>query len=291
MKLKFKKIRLLFFSLIVLPGCFFFCKHYFQYYDLITYHTSVQADSLSLLNGVGQVNFLPNENHDVLIQCVVTYKGSDPYSFSEKTKHIDLTPHIENNTIYVEAMAEDLNYWQWLDENIDDSDISLNYFIRLPSYIKHLKVVNNVGDINITDLSLSLDLELSVGNIDCSNMSVLGSSNIVLKNGNLDFSADLLSNIDTVFHYVEFGDINFFADTFVDVSRMFNKVGQGNIECILPPKTSYVIDNTLLSELAFPADAEILFDDKLLSEETLSAMQRNNTLIGNHVDLGRVLVK
>lgn len=227
----------------------------------------------------------------MIIQCQIIYKGSDPYYFSEKTKHVNLIPRIENNIIYLEAMAQDLNYWQWLDENIDDSDISVNYFIQLPTYIKHLKVANNVGNINITDLSVSLDLELSVGTIDCSNVSVFGSSNIFLKNGNLDFSSDLLSNIDTVFHYVELGDINFFADNFVDVSRVFNKVGQGNIQCILPPKIDYVIDNTLLSEIAFPVDEEILFEDKLLSEETLYAIKRNDTIVSNHVDLGHVVVK
>lgn len=244
---------------------------------LLSYSKSVSADTLSILNGAGTINIIPNDTDELLVECLVAYDGKSDADFKAKTKAITLTPHIENGIVYLEVMAEgELNYWEWLEKNIDVDHIKVNYNIKLPSNITNVRAVNAVGELYVKDLSTSLTLETYVGNIECNNLRILKHSNI----------------------YVSTGNITFLASSISEASTIFNGVEVGNITCELPQNAKYTIDNSQVPETAFTVDRKLLFDSKTIANyrEMLTAANNTqndgvDTIVGNKSGFGRVKVK
>lgn len=162
--------------------------------SLLSYNEVVNADTLSILNGAGTINIVSNDTDELSVECVVLYDGKSDTDFKSKTSGITLTPNIENGIVYLEVMAEnELNYWQWLEENMNVDHIKVNYKVKIPSYITNVRVVNAVGELSAKGINTSLDLETYVGNIKCSEVDILAHSNIYVATGNIDFSAHSIS--------------------------------------------------------------------------------------------------
>lgn len=245
--------------------------------SLLSYNEVVNADTLSILNGVGTINIVSNDTDELSVECVVLYDGQSDTDFKLKTNGITLTPKIENGIIYLEVRAENqLNYWQWLEENINVDHIKVNYNVKIPSYIANVRVVNAVGELSAKGINTSLDLETYVGNIECKELDILAHSSIYVAIGNIDFSASSISQAKTI----------------------FNSVEVGNITCELPQNAEYSIDNSQVPETAFTVDRKLLFNGNTIStyRERLTASDKTEndsdiTIIGNKSGFGRVKVK
>lgn len=245
--------------------------------SLLSYNEIVNADTLSILNGAGTINITSSNTDELAIECTVAYDGKSDTDFNAKTKGITLTPKTENGIVYLEVMSENnLNYWQWLEENINVDHIKVNYTVKIPSYITDVRVVNAVGELSAKGINTSLELETYVGNIECKELSVLEHSNIYVATGNIDFSASSVSQAKTI----------------------LNGVGVGNIICGLPQNAEYSIDNNRVPETSFTVDRELLFNSDTISsyreQLTTSDNAETNsdvTIIGNKSGFGRVTVK
>ncbi len=309
MKLKFVAIFLPF----ILSGCFYYTHPEYnveQVHSLPTYTEPVSADTLSILNSIGTINITPSMDENLSVDCQIIYKGPDVDDFKSKTKNVTLTPYVENNIIFLEALVNTTNYWRWLDINIDDDRLEIVYDIKIPSYIENIRIINEIGKINIEGTTTSLDLQQTTGIINCSNISIMDFSDVFLDTGMLTFSCDNFLKVDNISNFVDTGSIKFSSNNLSNLNYLFNKVNVGTLSCQLPSEqSSYLIANSFLPDLDFSFEknpftsqdiiqtyrAQLLADKNYTEYENVSLNldldQPLPTIIANHVDVGFISIK
>ncbi|OON93540.1 MAG: hypothetical protein ATN31_05845 [Candidatus Epulonipiscioides saccharophilum] len=309
MKLKFAAIFLPF----ILSGCFYYTHPKYnveQIHSLPTYTEPVSADTLSIFNSIGTINITPSTDENLSIDCQIIYNGPNTDDFKAKTKDVILTPYVENDVILLEALVNNTNYWRWLDINIDDDRLEMVYDIKIPSYIENLRIINEIGKINIENTTTSLDLQQITGIINCSNVSIMDFSDIFLDNGQLTFSCDNFLEVDNISHFVNTGSIKFSSNNLSNLNYLFNKVNVGTLSCQLPAeKSSYLIANSFIPDLDFSLEknpfisedviqtyrAQLLADKNYTEYKNMSLDSDSDqplpTIVANSIDVGVVSIE
>lgn len=244
--------------------------------ELLKYDEQAEVNSIAILNGAGQIHVTQSKTDNIEVICHVEYSGTSKSDFEKKTEPLVLTPQITDGTLYLEAISNEINYWEWLDQNLNVDYVKINYDIKVPLTVNSIRAVNVVGETEITDVSCGLYLRTYVGNVKCLKVKPIGNSNILVATGNIKFSSS-------------------------DISRaqiIANGVGVGNIECTLPKNASYTTDNTIVPDTAFSVDRSKQFSSDIIQEyrEMLTDAfviddNSNETLVGNVANLGSVKIK
>lgn len=248
--------------------------------EILNYTEKSEVSSIAILNGAGKIRVTESSSDNVEVVCNVEYSGTSKTDFEKKIKTLVLTPQTINDTLYFEAVADmenRTNYWEWLDHNINTDYVKINYEIKVPKYIGCIRIMNVVGDTNVNDIACELYLRTYVGNIKCSAVSPVITSNIAISTGNIDFSAADISKAQTI----------------------MNGVGVGNIVCALPKDVAYKTDNTIVPDTSFSVDRKNMFSTNVIQQYREMLTQPleitdnsgNETIVGNAADFGSITIK
>ncbi|MDD6794388.1 MAG: hypothetical protein PUE01_03095 [Clostridiaceae bacterium] len=136
------------------------------------------ANVLSIINPTGNVNITNSSTDDLDVSVNFIESNSIP-NIDEKLKDIEIVPKSKNGVLLLEPLSvtdSSKDYWQSLDENPMSNNISIDFNIKIPSSIKEVRIYNNIGEINLTNISAEIYAQTDVGTITGDNLSPLGSS-------------------------------------------------------------------------------------------------------------------
>ena len=235
----------------------------------------LSADGLSGINlktQSGDVSVTGGDSKDVLIQAVVTARGSDTENAKERAEGIDLIYEIEDGCLTIKDSGTRMQI---------TGPYSVDYTITVPKefdaklqtmdgdvmirYIDGAIAVNNYsGDIHLKDCSESLKVNTKSGDIEIEGFT--GKINLRTLSGDLNLSdivSDALScntlsgDIDGEIHPTDnadisvktlSGDIGLEVDTGAELSISADTLS-GDISCDLPVRETQTMDHRYIAIL------------------------------------------
>lgn len=247
--MKFKKFIMICCALS-LTSLFTGCT-YVELVNAYTYDITMQnVDTLVIIDDVSNIDISKSETDKIYISCNAS---TERLSEAQIKTELSGYPKVENNIIYL--------------ENPSNKRIGgLDYDIELPDYIKNIKIVSGVGNIDISDVGASFDIEVDTGNIEMQNIDVLEYSNVYIDTGKLEFDARDISKAKVI----------------------FNNVDTGKLDCTIPKNSQMILDTTKMKGQRFSKGMSKESIKSILLDETNFKIETETTIIGNKVDTGKM---
>ncbi|MDF2503271.1 hypothetical protein [Clostridium sp.] len=193
-------------------------------HTVYNYNGQTKDNVLSIFNSVGDVKITRSDTNDlkVVVKLVQTKQIKD---IDKKLANLVIKPRIQNGVIFYEPLnANDttLNYWDWIKSNLNANGIQVNFDVQIPSTLKEIRIYNEVGNINLQNITAKIHAQTDVGSITGANLNPLDSA---------VFKANVPSNGKTGLN-IKFSSID-------NVNDITAGVTSGNIILNLPSGANY----------------------------------------------------
>ena len=121
-------------------------------------HTIASTDknAFSLISSVGDISIITHQSDDTIINININSKGGSKEKAEEIIENYTYTLNAENNVINVDTS---------FDEPLSGVNLSVDLIIYIPSAIEDIKVLTNVGDVHLSEVSGNIQIDNNVGKI------------------------------------------------------------------------------------------------------------------------------
>lgn len=176
---------------------------------------SAQGDSASKLtldNSVGNVEIQGTKGNEVTVKAKIwahksTFRKVDLQEVLDQAA-VSITPEGEGLIVSTHAKDDpDRSLWEWAKEKYNYSEFSIDYTIGLPEHITDFRVTNNVGDITLTGLSGSYDVDNDVGRIVIVDAGITGESKVNTSTGSIELSIGRMESGGNLYVNADIGSI------------------------------------------------------------------------------------
>jgi outer membrane murein-binding lipoprotein Lpp len=171
------------------------------------------ATTLNINHPLGNITIEPSSTSGE-IKVVANLWGSQSDAEKEKIKQIfqqaeiSLVPDQETLTLLIHPQGnQDENLWDWAQNQYNTSKFLVDYTIYVPEQVTAYQIHSNVGNITMSKLQGSLQLQADVGEIQVQEVQIAGDSSIIVNTGQLDMSIDEQSNFTSLSAKVELGNL------------------------------------------------------------------------------------
>lgn len=180
-------------------------------HNVYKYNDKTKADVLSIFNSDGDIKITKSDTDDlkVVVKLVQTKNLKD---IDKKLNNLVIKPKIENGVIFYEPLcANDTtrNYWEWIKTNLNANGISINFDVELPSTIKEIRVYNDIGNIDLQNITTKIYTQTDVGNITGENLNPLDSAvfKANVPSTGIDVKFSSIDNVNNIIAGAELGKI------------------------------------------------------------------------------------
>lgn len=154
-------------------------KVYSNPVEYLTFDGSVQPESdvLALYNEQGDIKLKATTGQNVSIK-VKLEQTKELRDLEVKKNNLSINPKVMDGIFLIEPLTADgnENYWQWLDDNLNENGILLDYEIGIPENIKEIRVYNEIGDICLENIKAKISAYTSIGEISGTGVTPLDDS-------------------------------------------------------------------------------------------------------------------
>lgn len=171
------------------------------------------ATTLNINHPIGNITIEPSsKSGEIKVETKLWVSRSE--AEKEKIKQIfqqaeiSLVPDQETLTLLIHPHGnQDENLWDWAQNQYNTSKLLVDYTIYVPEQITAYQIHSNVGNITMSKLQGSLQLQADVGEIQVQEIQIAGDSSIIVNTGQLDMSIDKRSNFSSLSAKVELGNL------------------------------------------------------------------------------------
>lgn len=171
------------------------------------------ATTLNINHPIGNITIKPFSNSGE-IKVEAKLWGSRSEAEKDKIKQIfqqaevSLVPDQETLTLLIHPHGnQDENLWDWAQNQYNTSKLLVDYTIYVPEQITAYQIHSNVGNITMSKLQGSLQLQADIGEVQVQEVQIAGDSSIIVNTGQLDMSINEQSNFSSLSAKVEIGDL------------------------------------------------------------------------------------
>ncbi|APF27952.1 putative lipoprotein [Clostridium sporogenes] len=187
-----------------------------------------KADVLSIFNSTGDVKITKSDTDDlkVMVKLVQT---KDIKDIDKKLNNLAIKPQIKNNVIFYEPLCANnttRNYWEWIKTNLNANGIRVNFDVEIPTTIKEVRIYNDIGNIDLENITAKIYTQTDIGNVTGKNINPLDSAifkvnipstektGLDVMNGSsirktgIDVKFSNINNVNNIIAGVESGKIN-----------------------------------------------------------------------------------
>lgn len=187
---------------------------------------SENKNTLNLMSSVGDINIVPHQSDDTIININITAKAKEKKKAEEIIENYIYKINEEGSSIVIDTTFNELP---------KDINLVTDLTVYLPSTIQYLEVAANVGDVNINSFIGNMDIKSNVGEVvlDKSNGSYTIKADvggIILKDCTAVGNSEFITST---------GEIEL---TFKSISKAVSiiaETGVGNIEFSLNDDSGY----------------------------------------------------
>lgn len=208
-------------------------------HNVYKYAGEAKVDVLSIFNSNGNVKITRSDTNDlkVVVNLIQTKQIKD---IDKKLDNLVIKPEVQNNVIFYEplyATDTNCNYWDWIKNNLNANGICINFEVQIPDTIKEVRIYNELGDIDLQDITAKIYAQTNIGNIAGANLNPLDSATFKVnipssgKTG-LDVKFSSINNVNDITAGVMLGNIN--LDLPSGASYTNNKVNPEDISVKYP---------------------------------------------------------
>jgi hypothetical protein len=119
-------------------------------------HTIASADknAISLISSVGDISIVTHQSDDTIIKINMNSRADSKKKAEEIIDSYTYTIKEENNSIEVDTSFE---------KPVSGVNLTVELIIYIPSTIKDVKVLTNVGDVHLSGVNGNIDIKSNVG--------------------------------------------------------------------------------------------------------------------------------
>lgn len=184
-------------------------------------------NTLKIKSSVGDINISTHESKDAIINLNIAAQTGSKEKSEQLIKDFSYSVEDSLNSIVVDTSFKDIKF--------DDSNVSTDLTIAVPSNIENIIIDLNVGDISIKNINGTYEIENNVGNIDIKNSQAsydikTNVGEITLTEVAAEGSSEFITNT---------GDINALFNKIENADRIKASTDVGDINITLPDDSSY----------------------------------------------------
>lgn len=188
---------------------------------------SENINTLKIKSSVGDINISTHESKDAIINLNIAAQTGSKEKSEQLIKDFSYSVEDSLNSIVVDTSFKDIKF--------DDSNVSTDLTIAVPSNIENIIIDLNVGDISIKNINGTYEIENNVGNIDIKNSQAsydikTNVGEITLTEVAAEGSSEFITNT---------GDINALFNKIENADRIKASTDVGDINITLPDDSSY----------------------------------------------------
>jgi hypothetical protein len=184
-------------------------------------------NTLKIKSSVGDINISTHESKDAIINLNIAAQTGSKEKSEQLIKDFSYSVEDSLNSIVVDTSFKDIKF--------DDSNVSTDLTIAVPSNIENIIIDLNVGDISIKNINGTYEIENNVGNINIKNSQAsydikTNVGEITLTEAAAEGSSEFITNT---------GDINALFNKIENADRIKASTDVGDINITLPDDSSY----------------------------------------------------
>ncbi len=148
-------------------------------HNVYNYTGETKGDVVSIFNSNGDVKVTKSDTSDLKVVVNLIQTKQIKEDIDQKLNSLVIEPKIQNGVIFYEPLyAADTtrNYWDWIKSNLNANGICVNFEVQIPSTIKEVRVYNELGNINLQNITTKIYAQTNIGNITGDNLDPLDSA-------------------------------------------------------------------------------------------------------------------
>ncbi len=150
------------------------------------------AEKLMLSVNAGNIDFQNSDNSKIKIEADKKVRGASENDKDTILENMNIVLERDGKNLKIVVKTKDKNdFWEWLKDNYNVFQVTINYKISLPKGISAIDVNTGAGNIEVQNLSAELSINTGAGIIDVDEVTALGSNKLNTGTGNIDFSGNV----------------------------------------------------------------------------------------------------
>lgn len=144
-------------------------------HNVYQFNDEISSSVLSINNSIGDIT-INNSNTNKLKVSIDLIQTKNLKDIDKKLDNLSIKPKINNNIILFEPLYknnDNLNYWNWIYDELNSNGIKLNFNIEIPNNIKEIRIFNSLGNINLENISTKIYAQTDIGGINGKNINPL----------------------------------------------------------------------------------------------------------------------
>ena len=174
-------------------------------HQTFNYEETTEAEVLSIFNTVGDIKISRSESDKVIVTAQLE-QTKELKDIDKKLDNLVIQPQIRNGVIYFEPLySEDTsrNYWEWISSELNGNGININFDIQMPDTIKELRVYNEIGNIELSNISSKIYAQTNIGGITGTDLNPLDTATFIsniprLQSGGINISLSSIDNANSI---------------------------------------------------------------------------------------------
>ncbi|WP_379129808.1 DUF4097 family beta strand repeat-containing protein [Paenibacillus sp. sgz500958] len=148
------------------------------------------ASTLTMVNPVGKIEVRPVTGEQLTVTATVRLEKDSAHEADHQIimDNAEVSIQLSGDRVNVSTHSKEnpgQDLWSWAQDELDDSDFTIDYAIGVPEGIDTFEITNNVGEIRLQDLKGVYHVTSNVGAIHISGAEVTGSSTVEANTGSI----------------------------------------------------------------------------------------------------------
>lgn len=148
-------------------------------HNVYNYNEETKVDVLSIFNSNGDIKITKSDTNNLKVQVNLIQTKPLKKDIDKKLDNLAINPKIQDGVIFYEPLyAADttINYWDWIKKNLNANGISVNFDVQIPDTIKEVRIYNEIGNIDLQDITAKIYAQTNIGNISGADLNPLDSA-------------------------------------------------------------------------------------------------------------------
>lgn len=185
-------------------------------HNVYNYTGEAKVDVLSIFNSNGNVKIARSDTNELKVAVNLIQTKQIKEDIDRKLDNLVIKPEIQNSVIFYEPLyAADTtrNYWDWIKNSLNANGIYVNFDVQIPDTIKEVRIYNELGNIDLQDITAKIYAQTNIGSITGANLNPLDSAIFKVNipssgKAGLDVKFSSINNVNDITAGVMLGDIN-----------------------------------------------------------------------------------
>lgn len=153
---------------------------------------SGDATKLEIKNVTGGIYVSKSSGDQVSVKFEKKVNGQVEEEAQSVMDEIQIFAKEENSKLTIKAVTKDgTDFWKWKQQNHPMMNVSVDFYVTLPTDLESYDVTLITGNIEIEDLSGSFVVNDTTGNVTLSNVVMNGDNKVKLITGNIMVKSDI----------------------------------------------------------------------------------------------------